>query len=177
MSLRLFDCVVIAVGVTLAAVVAASHRSSPLAAAGLFVVVLVSTWLSVVDFREHRLPNRIVGPLAVAVTGGLALAAWSAGDLRRGLYAVVAGAALAGFLLLLSIVGDLGMGDVKFGYPIGAVLGWFGWNAVLLAVLVTTVGGALVGVALLVSGKGATYRLSYGPYMALGLAAGLLYAA
>ncbi len=176
MSLRLFDCVVIAIGATLAVFVVIGHRSSPLTAAGLGLVILVATWLAVVDFREHRLPNRIVGPLAAAVTGGLALAALSTGDIRRGLVAVLAGAGLSGFLLLLSIFGDLGMGDVKFGYPIGAVLGWFGWNAILVALLVTTVGGALVGVALLVSGKGATYRLSYGPYMALGLAAGLLYA-
>jgi len=36
---------------------------------GLIAIVAVSAWLSVIDIREHLLPNRLVGPLA----GGVAI--------------------------------------------------------------------------------------------------------
>ncbi len=40
-------------------------------APGLLAIVAVSGWLSLIDWREHRLPNRIVGPLAAGVAAWL----------------------------------------------------------------------------------------------------------
>lgn len=174
-SLRIFDYFVIAVGVVLASVVGFSFRTSPIAALCLAVLVLIATWLSVIDFREHRLPNRIVGPLAAVATILLLIAGVVTNDLQRGFTAVAAGVASTLVLLVMSVVGGLGMGDVKFAYPLGAVLGWFGWSPILVAVIVMTVGGAIAGLVVLASGKGSDHRICYGPYMALGLVAGLLY--
>lgn len=150
------------------------HRSTPVGAAGLMAVVAVSAWLAAIDFREHRLPNRIVGPLALAVTIGVLVAGAIADDPGRAGRAIGFGLALSAVLLAVNVIDALGMGDVKYGYPMATAVGWFGWNALAVAILVMTVGGGLVAVAALMSGKGRRHRLSYGPYMALGLVAGLL---
>jgi leader peptidase (prepilin peptidase)/N-methyltransferase len=59
----------------------------------------------------------------------------------------------------------MGLGDVKFMGAIGAFLGW---KAVVFSLVVSSLIGALVGVALVVSGKRAlSSRLPYGPYIAV----------
>ena len=84
--------------------------------------------LSVIDIREHRLPNRIVYPLTLAVAALLVVAAigdddWSAFG-RALLAGVVAVAAFAG--LHLASPRSLGLGDVKLVGVLGLALGWLG---------------------------------------------------
>ncbi len=167
---------VIAIGLAASIGVWTAHRSSPLVAFGLVAVVLVSTWLAIIDFREYRLPNRIVGSLALAVTVGALVAAVADDDLDRAWRAIGLGAAMSVVLFFFNLVGGLGMGDVKYGYPMGVSVGWFGWDALVTALLVTTIASGIVAVGALALGKGRHYRLSYGPYMALGLAVGLVLA-
>jgi leader peptidase (prepilin peptidase)/N-methyltransferase len=166
--------VVIGLGVCAAILVVIVHRSVWLGAVALATVVGVSTWLAVIDFRVHRLPNRIVGPLAVAVTVGLFVAGFAEDDFARTGRAIGFGVGTAVVLLVLNIVGGLGMGDVKYGYPMAATVGWFGWDALFVALLVTTLAGAAVAVAILIRGGGRNQHLAYGPYMALGLAVSLI---
>ena len=167
------DRLLIAVGVVATALVLWSHRDAPLRAPWLAAILLVSTWLAVIDAREHRLPNRIVGPLAAGVTVVVAVAGWADGDLARGWRALAMGVAASAILLLVNLIGGLGMGDVKYGYPAAATVGWFGADALVVAALVTTMVGGLVAALVLARGRGWGHRLSYGPFMALGLAAGL----
>ena len=62
----------------------------------------------------------------------------------------------------------MGLGDVKFMGAIGAFLGW---QAVIFSLVVSSFIGAVVGLALVVSGKRAlSSRLPYGPYIALAAA-------
>ncbi|HEX4341817.1 MAG TPA: prepilin peptidase [Verrucomicrobiae bacterium] len=59
----------------------------------------------------------------------------------------------------------MGLGDVKFMAAIGAFLGW---EAVVFSLMVSSIIGAVVGVALIASGKREwSSRLPYGPYIAL----------
>jgi leader peptidase (prepilin peptidase)/N-methyltransferase len=59
----------------------------------------------------------------------------------------------------------MGLGDVKFMGAIGAFLGW---KAVLFSLMLSSMIGAFVGVALiLVRKKEWSSRLPYGPYIAL----------
>lgn len=162
-----------AIGATATLLVVVIHRSMILGGLALGVVVGVSTWLAVIDFREHRLPNRIVGPLAVAVTVGLLIAGFAEDDYSRAGRAIGLGLATAAALLVMNLIGGLGMGDVKYAYPMAATVGWFGWDAVFVALLVTTAAGAVVAIVLLVRG-GRRQQFAYGPYMALGLAVSLL---
>jgi len=166
-------------GITVVAmlVVTVVHWSDPVIALALTGLVAVAGWLSLTDIEQRRLPNRIVGPLAAAVTVGVILAGVLGSDLDRSGRAMLFGLAAAGFFLVGNLVGGMGMGDVKYAYPIGATLGWYGLEPLLNALLITVVIGGLAAVAVLASGKGRRYRLPYGPFMSLGLVAGLLTAA
>lgn len=171
---RLRDGMVTLIGAGAAVAILVGYRDRPLGAFCLAAVILASTWLSVIDFREHRLPNRIVGPLAAAVASGVIIAGVAEDDLSRSWRALGFGLAVAVILLVANIAGGLGMGDVKYGFPMAATVGWFGWDALSITILITTAAGALVAIAMLLAGRGRNQHLSYGPYMALGLAGGLL---
>jgi len=144
------------------------------AATGLFATVGLATWLSLIDFREHRLPNPIVGGLAAIVVAGLLIAATTQSDFARFGRSILIGLGLSAVLLCLSMTGGLGAGDAKFMFPIAAVTAWFGSSTIVAMVLVMTVSGGVVSVGALLAGKGVRYRLSYGPYMALGYAIALV---
>jgi leader peptidase (prepilin peptidase)/N-methyltransferase len=59
----------------------------------------------------------------------------------------------------------MGLGDVKFMAAIGAFLGW---QAVVFALMVSSIIGSVVGVSLIVLRRHAwSHRLPYGPYIAL----------
>jgi leader peptidase (prepilin peptidase)/N-methyltransferase len=59
----------------------------------------------------------------------------------------------------------MGLGDVKFMAAIGAFLGW---QAVIFSLMVSSIIGSFVGVALILMGKREwSSRLPYGPYIAL----------
>jgi len=169
------DGTVAIVGVAAAALVTWVHRSAPITAVFLAVVVVVSAWLSAIDFREHRLPNRIVGPLAAAAAIwviGMGISADDSGRVGRAF-----GIAAAAFVVLfvMNIVAGFGMGDVKYGTVAALILGWFGGDALTTAVMVMALSGGVVAVVLLLQGK-RDQDLAYGPYLALGLIAGLVVA-
>lgn len=143
--------------------------------AGLAGVVAVSGWLSWIDFHTHRLPNRIVGPLALGVAIWILALGLADGALDRALGALLWGCAGCGVFFVLHLTAGLGMGDVKYAWPVTATLGWFGWSAVRIGLLTLLVTGAVVGVAAVARGRGTDHRVAYGPCMAVGLVAGIAY--
>ena len=143
--------------------------------AGLAGVVLVSGWLSLIDLRTHRLPNRIVGPLAAAVAIWLLLLGAVDGDLGRALGAISWGCAGTLVFFLLHLSAGLGMGDVKYAWPVTATLGWFGWPAIRIGLFALLVAGAIAGAVVIARGRGADHRVAYGPIMAVGLVVGVTY--
>lgn len=157
------------------AVVVAAHRERPVGAAALGVMVGAATVLAAVDAREHRLPNAMVGPLASAVVFGVTLAGVTGGDLARsgrafGLAAVTMVVFLAGHM-----AGGVGMGDVKYAFPLAVVVGWYGAPALMVAAMATTVSAAATLAVLAVLRRGwPSGRLAYGPHMTVGLATALL---
>ncbi len=159
------------------AAVTRAHWSDPAVAVALAVLVGIAGWLAIIDFEIRRLPNKIVGPLAAVVTAVVVLAGLLSEDPGRSAKAVLLGLAALGFFLIGNLIGGMGMGDVKYAYPIGTTLGWYGAQPLISAALVTVVAGGLAAVFVLASGKGRRYRLAYGPFMSLGLVAGLLVAA
>ena len=129
---------------------------------GAFFVTVLAL-LTVIDLEERRLPNVIVLPALVAVlTAHLVLSP------DRALEWTLAAVGAAVFLFLPSLVmpGGMGMGDFKLALLLGAMLG----TAVVTAVLVASVTGALAGVAVLAA-RGAAARkqaIPFGPFLALG---------
>ncbi|MBU8857910.1 MULTISPECIES: A24 family peptidase [unclassified Micromonospora] len=124
-------------------------RGADPALPALLLVAAAGLVLAVTDVTALRLPDPLVG--LVALGGGLGLAAATAatGEPRR-LAVAVAGAALSflGYALLALLPrARLGFGDVKLAAALGLPLGWLGWPALRLGLLLPHV---LAGVAVLV---------------------------
>lgn len=131
---------------------------------GLAIVLL---WLSLIDLRERRLPDRLSVPLIAA---GLVLAAIRVEGLPAaqllGAAAGYAVFALFGWAFFrLRGVEGLGLGDAKLLAAAGA---WLGWQALPLVVLI---GAVLALVAALLGARDRAHQLAFGPWLALGFAA------
>jgi leader peptidase (prepilin peptidase)/N-methyltransferase len=162
-----------AITVAAVAAVAITYRDEPLTAALLVVVVLALGALSAIDVAQHRLPNRITYPLALAsIVVVLGVGIWQ-GEVGRALAAIGVGVGFAFVLLVLRF----GLGDVKLAISIGTISGWLGWSAVAATMLATAVSGAVVGVALMAVHRRRDVAFGYGPFMALGAVVGMLAAA
>jgi leader peptidase (prepilin peptidase) / N-methyltransferase len=132
-----------------------------------FCAVLVIVTLT--DLERGVIPNVVL--LAGAAVGLGIVAATDPGSFaQRGIAAVGAG----GFLLVFALAypRGMGMGDVK----LAAVMGLFLGRAVVPALVVAVLAGALVGLVLLAAhGSEARKRaVPFGPFLALGGVVGLL---
>jgi leader peptidase (prepilin peptidase)/N-methyltransferase len=158
-------------GVALGAVLAAAAllriglTAEGLLAAGLLALLGI---LAVIDLESRVLPNRLLGPAAIAV-----LAFQAAFFPERLGECLIAGPAAALLLLLPSLVkrGAMGMGDVKLAGLLGLALG----GNVLVAITAGSLASVPVALVMLFRGsklRGAT--LPFGPFLAFGAAVTLL---
>ncbi|NEC92972.1 A24 family peptidase, partial [Streptomyces sp. SID12501] len=128
----------------------------------------------------RRLPNAIVLPSYPVAFVLLALASANPGgpsDFSALLRAVLAGAALLVFYVVLRVVypAGMGLGDVKLSGVLGLYLGWVGWSAVVVGAFAAFLLGGVYGVALVVLRRaGRKSTLPFGPWMLLGAAVGLV---
>jgi prepilin peptidase CpaA len=98
------------------------------------IVLAVATFT---DLRSRRIPNWLVLPFLVA---GLITCAILHG--WHGLGQSFAGLAVGGFLFgVLSMMGGMGMGDVKLCAAIGA---WIGPSQMLVALVLTAIAGGVM---------------------------------
>lgn len=149
----------------------------------IFVVVcqaaffVAAAWLSHIDIREHRLPNRGTAPLALATLAVLVAAALleqSADPLVRG---AAGGVVLGGFYVALRAAsrGGLGGGDVKLAVPVGMLLAWDGWLALVAGGALAFFVGSAVAVGAIVARSGSLEtRIPFGPCIVLGACLGLV---
>jgi leader peptidase (prepilin peptidase)/N-methyltransferase len=130
--------------------------------------------LFVIDLEHQLLPDALTLP-------GLAIGLVSALLWPPGIGASVLGAALgAGILLAIrwiwlraSGVEAMGLGDVKMLAMIGAFLGW---QSVWLVLLLASVAGAFVGLALAATGRGTLKtKLPFGTFLAVAALAASLW--
>jgi leader peptidase (prepilin peptidase)/N-methyltransferase len=136
-------------------------------------VAAVSIPLVVIDIREHRLPNRLVVP-------GVALAAaCAAGELAtsagRHWLPVAGGVAYFVTMLVLSLVGGLGMGDVKLAAILGVSVGFVSLEGLVGQLVLTFLAGGFVALLFWVCRRRG--NIPFGPFMLLGYWATLLAAA
>ena len=127
--------------------------------------------LSVIDFKSHRLPNRLVGWFAftaLAVMSVLSLGGSHLGQLANAI--AIAVATTTTYLLLYFLSrGSLGMGDVKFAFPLGLSLGWFAADYWLMSILGTFLIAGLVSVFGLATRRlDKNSKLALGPFMFAG---------
>ena len=134
----------------------------------LVVLLLFGLWLSIIDIRSHRLPNKAVTAMTLVSISVQALIALTQSQLDR-LIAALATALVTTLVYLLLYVcsrGSMGMGDVKFAFPLGLAIGWYNPEQWLPAIFITFCLAGLVaitGIAL----KRTSWKsaLALGPYM------------
>lgn len=121
-----------------------------------------------VDLLEHRLPDLVVLPLLL-VLGPLTVVAGLVEQTpgRIGAAALGAGSAAVLFLLLfLASPGSLGLGDVKLAPSVGLLLGWHGWQFVVLGLIAILVLGCVHGlVQAVVARRIRGVDIAFGPAM------------
>ena len=126
--------------------------------------------LFAIDLEHQLLPNVIT--LTGIVIGFLLSFATDQPGWRSSLIGIVAG---GGVLFLIAEVyyrvrheEGLGMGDVKMLAMMGAFLGW---PLAILSLMIASVAGTIVGIALIVTGRGTMkYALPFGTFLAVGAA-------
>ncbi|MDG4804065.1 A24 family peptidase [Micromonospora sp. WMMD980] len=132
---------------------AAAHGTEP-ALPALLLVAAAGLVLVVTDLFALRLPDPLVGVVALGGLGltGAALLAGEPG--RAGTALAGAGLSLGGYVLLALLPGArLGFGDVKLGTALGLPLGWLGWPALRLGLVLPHVLAGAAVLALLVAGR------------------------
>ena len=135
--------------------------------------------VSLIDLEHQLILNSMVIPSVVLllVLGPF----WNEIEIERGFlgdetivaslantYLSGLGAFLAFLLLAMISPGGMGGGDVKFAAVLGLMVGFPG---ILLAIWVSVVGGGLIAIFLILTGKkGRKDVIPFGPFMALGAA-------
>ncbi|MEU0024959.1 A24 family peptidase [Streptomyces sp. NPDC006335] len=160
----------------LCAVLAAATGTRPEIAVWLLLAP-VGVLLAVVDLRVRRLPDPLTLPLAAAALALLGVVSFVPEHTGTWSHALFGALALgAGYYVLWRInPGGMGFGDVKLALGAGAVLGWYGWDTVLLGTFAGFLLGALYGGALVLLGKaGRKTAIPFGPFLIAGAYAGLL---
>jgi leader peptidase (prepilin peptidase)/N-methyltransferase len=152
------------------AAVAAHHRTDPVVAGLLSIVVLCYGVLSVVDAAEQRLPNRITLPLA----GATAIAVLSGGFARADIGSALGALAMGLVFALVFLLLRFGMGDVKLALTVGTIAGWLGSDAVMTTAYVGACSGGAVALLLIIVHRRRDISFSFGPFLALGSVAGML---
>ena len=127
--------------------------------------------LSIVDFKSHRLPNKCVGWFVAVEILIMGITGWMASDFAHLLTALgIAAATMVSFLLLFVLSrGSLGMGDVKFAFPLGLCVGWYAPGNWLLAIFISfLIAGVVAVIGLVTKQMTRKSRLAFGPYMFFG---------
>ena len=145
---------------------AAWHFGFGAAALGALLFVWAMVALTCIDLDTQLLPDDITLPLLWL---GLA---FNLGDTYTDLPAAVIGA-MAGYLALWSVfwlfklaTGKEGMGYGDFKL-LGAIGAWLGWQVLPLTILLSSLVGAVVGIALIAFARhGRNVPIPFGPYLA-----------
>lgn len=157
-----------AVAFALTVIVLGTDDAAELALGLILCALLVTVTLT--DLDRRVIPNAILAAGAIA-----ALAIVAAADPESLPERLGAALGAGGFLLAVALAypKGMGMGDVK----LAAVLGLFLGRAVVPAMLVAVIAGAVIGLAI-IARHGADARkraIPFGPYLALGGLVGLLW--
>jgi leader peptidase (prepilin peptidase)/N-methyltransferase len=117
--------------------------------------------LAVIDLRCRRLPDRLVGILAIvgAVPSAILRPSMIGPALASAVVVVTAYAILAGR-------GGLGLGDVKLAGVLALILGFAGWPSVIICVVAAhLINGPIAVIALL---RGRRGPVAFGPALLAG---------
>lgn len=132
------------------------------------VFIGFGTRLSVIDLKVHRLPNQLVAWFtATQIATLIALSLDDINYLKLPVLVAVGTSAIYLILFALSR-GSLGMGDVKFAFPLGLTVGWYAPDLWLMAIFGTFLSAGVVAlVGIIAKRMNRQSKLALGPYMFL----------
>jgi len=128
-----------------------------------------------VDFDHMIIPDRVTlgGIVCGLIASALVPALHGETSILRSLmWSGIGAAAGWGLLWGVAMLGEfifkkeaMGFGDVKL---MGAIGAFFGWEAILFTVMVSSLAGSIVGISFILMGKKELQsRIPYGPYLSL----------
>jgi leader peptidase (prepilin peptidase)/N-methyltransferase len=127
--------------------------------------------LAAIDLELRRLPTAIIAPSYVVLGVLLGLSAVWQHDGWSFVRAVIGAVVLFGFFALVVVVypAGMGFGDVRLAGLVGGVLAYLSWASLLIGAFAGFLIGAVVGVALIVAGRGGRKTaVPFGPFMIAG---------
>lgn len=136
------------------------------------VALAFSLYLSLIDLREMRIPNRILAIALFATLASMVSVSLLERDLIRLIQALLGGllSVLIFFLIHLAKPSGLGMGDVKFAGLIGASLAWISFPTGLFGLVIAFISSALYSITVLIVRPKSHQRvIPFAPFMSLGL--------
>jgi leader peptidase (prepilin peptidase)/N-methyltransferase len=131
-------------------------------------LVLFGIWLSKVDLKTHRLPNPIVGWFTFTQLLVLLISSQGLTSPKRlADVLMIAGLNTLVYVILFAISrGSLGMGDVKFAFPLGLCVGWYATELWLAAIFGTfLIAGLIASLGMILKRMNRNSKLALGPYM------------
>jgi leader peptidase (prepilin peptidase)/N-methyltransferase len=149
--------------------------ASPYTAAAL-VVVAAGVALFMIDLDHLRLPFAVTGAAAVGTVLALVVDAVvrGPGAVPTALLSTGVWFAVYGGIWFLTAGRGMGLGDVALAPVLGLALGWLGWGASVVGLVMGFAIGAVVGVVLIASGRHRRgVRVPHGPFLLSGAAVGL----
>jgi leader peptidase (prepilin peptidase)/N-methyltransferase len=140
----------------------------------------VAVALSVIDWHTRLLPRVVVVPATLAALAVVTVVGLATGERSALLWALGGMVGLRSFFWLLWFIRSAGMGfgDVRLAALVGLVLGWEGFDVLLLGAWIGFVSFALPGVALAVVRRDRSLLrkpFPYGPFMLGGALVGLVW--
>ena len=129
----------------------------------LIVVIVMGTWLSIIDLRTHRLPNKLLALTMLLLMPSFVFCVAPLTTLKFAIIYV-----LLYFALYFASHQQLGMGDVKYAGVLGIAVGMY-TNDLTTLVMNTFLGaGIVVGILLALNRVHLKSHIAFGPIMTVG---------
>jgi len=136
------------------------------------VLALFGVRLAMIDLAELRLPTPLVLPLYPATMGLLSLAAMIDDkyvDLLRAVIGMI-GLSVAYLAIALLSRGGIGAGDIRLAGPVGLLLAWQSWTAVITGTMLAFVYATIATVTTIARGRATRHtQVPFGPAMLGGM--------
>ncbi|MGI5213346.1 prepilin peptidase [Plantactinospora sp. CA-290183] len=147
----------------------ATATTTPAAAPALVILTAACVTLAFVDLAVRRLPDPFTAAAFTAAAVTVLLQTLNGGNWSHALRAVAAAAITASCYLVLVLIADGGLGDVKFGLTTGLLLGAHSWTAAWIGGLLSVLITAAIGTTLQATGRRKPGEdIAHGPSMLAG---------
>ncbi len=146
--------------------------------AALLYLASISVGLALIDVDTRRLPDRVVLPAYPVLATLLLPAALLIEEPARLLGASLGCVGMLASYLALAVIkpGGMGLGDVKLAGVLGLVLGWLGWQQVVVGAFSAFLLGGVCAIALVLAGRARRgSSIPFGPWMLAGAWVGIFF--